>query len=354
MTHSVIVAVLSSTTLLQTIRIQRNPTKLNYAILGLFVGMGLLSKYNYALFLAALLVTLAFTSQYRPVIMRYRVVFSFLIAAVIIIPHIIWLFSNMNIATGIVHKLNMGTGNAVVGIGHALFNALAFLGPLLIASVFLFGGNARPNIAQRDDKLFLLHLFIVVFGIVSIFVLVTGAQEIKDRWYQPLLFFSPLLLALYAKPSPRAYRIYCIVGVTLALIAAIVLPFRTLLAGNLGYIKRPNIPYARLASDLMQLTRNPTTIVAESRLIGGNMRLAFPLSRIITPEYKEQVQLPDGIWLVLCETQNCQEAAFRTWIYSQYSIEVTSLNFKKFKQPYYYAPEREHVLYGAKVTAHQR
>ena len=258
----------------------------------------------------------------------------------------------MNIATGSVHKLKMGTGNAVVGIGHALFNALAFLTPLWIASVFLFGGNARPKIAQRDDKLFLLHLFIVVFGVVSIFVLATGAQEFIDRWYHHLVFFSTLFLALYAKPSPRAYRIYCVAGVTLALIAAIVLPFRTLLAGDLDYIKRPNIPYARLASDLMQLTSNPTTIVAESKLIGGNMRLAFPLSRIITPDYKEQDQLPDGIWLVLCETQNCQDLTFRAWIYSQYGIEVTSLNFQKFKQPYYYAPEREHVLYGAKVIAH--
>ena len=46
LTHSVLVTVMSAATLLQIVRAQRNPITSNYIILGLLVGMGIISKYN--------------------------------------------------------------------------------------------------------------------------------------------------------------------------------------------------------------------------------------------------------------------------------------------------------------------
>ncbi len=352
LTHSVLVTVMSAATLLQIVRAQRNPITSNYIILGLLVGMGVISKYNYALFLLALITTAIFTRQYLRMIMDYRILISIAIGLAVAAPHVIWLLDNTDIALGSAHKLGATAGNRFSDVGRVALNFVAFLTPLWILSLFLLGGRRYgQGTNQSNDRVFIVKLFAVMMVIVVIFVLATGAQQFQDRWFQPLLFFVPLLIALLARPSQNGLRIYCSIGASVALMVAIALPLKNVVAGYFDFNARRNIPYPTLARSLAATIGEPVAIFSETDFLAGNMRTVFRRARIITPSYEGQPVSDSGMRIVLCETSGCQNDEFRDWISKRYGIDVSSLKFNQLEEPYYYIPTRKHTLYWAKVDA---
>ena len=353
LTHSVLATVMTAATLLQIMRTKRNPITSNYIILGLLVGMGLISKYNYALFLLALITTAIFTRQYLRIIMDYRILISIAIAVAVTTPHLIWVLNNTDIALGSVHKLRPSEGNYFLGVSRVVLNAIAFLTPLWILSLFLF--NGRPHYQgtnPSNDRVFIVKLFAVTMVMVVLFVLATGAQQFQDRWFQPLLFFVPLLIALLARPSQKRLRIYCSMGACFALMVAMALPLKNVVAEDLNFNARRNIPYPSLVRSLAGATGEPVAIFSETDFLGGNVRLVFRRSRIITPNYEGQPINHSGMRLVLCETPGGRNDEFRDWISKRYGIDLNSLKFNQLEAPYYYMRMRKHILYWAKVDAY--
>ena len=306
LTHTVLATVISAATLLQIVRTQRHPITSNYIILGLLIGMGLISKYNYALFLLALITTAVITRRYSRIIMDYRIFVSIAIAVLVFAPHVIWILNNTDVALGTVWKLGDNEGNYLLCISRVVLNAIVFLTPLWILSLFLFSGRLDcQGTNQSNDRVFMVKLSVVTMVIVILFVLATGAQEFQVRWFQPLLFFMPLLIALLARPSKNGLRFYCSIGVSFALMVAIALPLKNLVAEDLNFSDRRNIPYPSLAKSLAGATGEPAAIFSETDFLGGNIRLVFRRSRIITPSYEGQPINHSGMRLVLCETPGC-------------------------------------------------
>lgn len=382
LTHSVLVTILAAATLFQAIKIQRNSKISNYIIFGLLIGMGLISKYNFAIFLVALFTTLGFTDQYRKVINNHQILMSVAVAILVITPHAFWVLSNIDIATGSVDRLNATANNHLQGLVNALVSALIFFTPLWIFSLILIKKNicriklifisnrlwklsyerdncrstfriestkSRMDQYRQSNQEFIAKLFLITIGLILIFILVTGTQEMRDRWYNPLFFFAPLLIALYSNSSHKKTRTYGSVALVVAFIVCIALPSRTLLAENVHYTSRPNIPYPMMAQTLgSSFDTVPVAIFAETKLIGGNFRPVFRNSHIITPDH-DWLPLPHkGEGLILCETRNCQNDELRNWMTNKYGINLSLLKFNNMKSTYYYVPTKELVLYWAK------
>jgi hypothetical protein len=79
------------------------------------------------------------------------------------------------------------------------------------------------------------------------------------------------------------------IGGAAALVALVALPAAAPLASLTGKFTRLNAPYAELAAQLRASGVSPKVIVAENRLVGGNLKLFFPESRVVVPE---RVALP--------------------------------------------------------------
>lgn len=352
LTHSVLVTTVAAATLLQLARTRRITTVLNYALLGGFIGLGLISKYNYAVFLAALLLAALLTPGYRPVLANRRMLAVLLVALLVTTPHVYWLASNLDIATGSVRKLHINDGNLAAGLAYAAVSALAFLAPLLIFSMILVARPLKPasreNTGPGGGRL-LLNLLLATTGIVAIFIMLSGTYNIKDRWYQPLLFYAPLIPALFTTPSRARLNWYLGLAAGFALLVSTVLVARTTLAGVLNRFSYPNIPYPELIAAAGDATRTPAFILAESKLLGGNARPVFPDAVVQVPGYSIDTGPLSGDGLVLCETPACADATFREWLGHNYAIDVHTLEFERLEMPCHYAPAKLESIYFSRV-----
>lgn len=349
-THSLLATVLAAATLLQVMRTRLNPSISNYIIAGFLAAMGIISKYNYAIFYLALIITAALSLQYRQTILNYRSLISIGVAVVLVAPHGIWALNNIDIASSSVHKFNVAEGHYLAGVIDALLSLLNFLTPLWIISLVLIkDGFQLFNTNQQDERSFIANLFVITMTIVLLMMLLSGAQNLKVRWYQPLLFYIPLLLALNTSPTQKNLKIYCAIGTFVLVTVAIALPSRILFAESLGNKSRANLPYQDQAMNLANLIGEPEAIFSETNLIGGNMRLFFKSAQIITPDYDRQLFNQRGNKLILCETKNCQNKKFQDWILNRHKININFLKFNKLENSYNHISNRKHIFYWAKV-----
>jgi len=352
LTHSVLVTTMVAATLLQFARIRHSPTTINYLALGALTGLGLISKYNYAMFLTALVLAASAVPQYRSVLTQRRILAALPVALAIATPHMFWLVTNLELATGSVSKLHIGDGNLVAGLASAAVAALAFLTPLLIFSLLLFSGPVKQELREKirpADSRLLLNLLLATFIVVAVFVMATGAQQIKDRWYQPLLFYVPLIIAMLATPAPARLKWYLGLGVGFALLVSVALPGRTACAAFFDKYSRPNIPYPELLASMAEPDRRPVYILAESNMLGGNSRLVFPDAVIQVPSYRIESGSPSGDGFVVCETPDCNNPRFRKWLESNYAIDAQLLKFSSIEMPYRYAPAERKSIYFSRV-----
>jgi 4-amino-4-deoxy-L-arabinose transferase-like glycosyltransferase len=352
LTHSVLATVIAAATLLQLARTRRRSTSINYAVLGALIGLGLISKYNYAIFTTALLLAVLATPGYRQVLASRRALVILPVALLVAVPHIYWLVSNFDIAASSVRKLHIEEGGPVSGLATAAVSALAFLAPLLIFSLILIPGPARPGIrenTQAEDRRLLLSLLASTLIIVAIFIMFTGVQKIKDRWYQPLLFYAPLIPAMCLSPAKAALRWFIGLGIVLALLVSAALVARTSLAGIFNRHSHPNVPYPDLVASMGDITGKPAFILAETKMLGGNARPAFPDTVIQVPGYSIDSGGLSGDGLVLCETPDCDDAEFTEWLARNYAIDAHKLEYQQVEKPYYHVPSKRKAIYFSRI-----
>jgi len=339
LTHSVLATTLAAGTLLMLLRTERDPRLGNYLLLGLLAGLGLISKYNYAIFLVCLGAAALLVPEYRRVLGDRRILLACTLLVVVAAPHFHWMLNHLEIATSAAHKLRSGSGNLASGLLRAATAALAFLSPLWLFALLLLGDREKPPARTAGRRLLLMLLGVTGAG-VALFVVVTGAQQIKDRWYQPLLFYAPLLVAVLARPRQPRLRIYLGSAVAFAVLVTLALNLRTLLGDRFDKYSRPHLPYPALLSSLAAGTGHPAVIFAESKLLGGNARPWFPESRILVPGYPQSVLPQTGSYLILCETRHCDDDDFNLVLAREYGIDLGALQFREVTAPYYYAPSQ--------------
>jgi hypothetical protein len=301
LTHSVLATTVAAFTLLQLLRLARRPGPFGFIGLGALVAAGLLSKYSFVVFAAALLLTALTIPALRRVLLRPALALSALTAALLLAPHLAWMLSNPELAlTGLEKTRSLGPLNAVgaaAGIASAVKAAIAFLTPFWLAALLLLWPDRhrlhRADPGQQPGQALLQRLPLVLAAVLLVFVLASGTTRIKDRWYQCLLFYAPLSVATLAPPlQGRRLRILVGTGVSAAAIAALVLPGRTVLAGLTGKTSRPNHPLPQLMAHLEERHGPPDLILASSGLIGGNARLVFPAVPVLTPRSLERGPVP--------------------------------------------------------------
>ena len=352
LTHSVLVTLIAAASLLQVIRTQQHPSQLNHLLLGGLIGLGLISKYNFIIYLGGLLLTCLCIQEYRRVLFQPKGLFlSLLTATVIALPHALWAFNHIEIALGSVHKLAISNSGAWHSVAKAMIAALAYLSPLWILALLLLGKKATyDNQVSHTHRQLLLYLALGILAMVLLFTLLTETQKIKDRWYQPLLFFIPLLIAAFARPSLKRLKIYQGIAVFFALLVMLVLSLRTILVDEFGHSSRPNMPYTAAIQEISTQIPLPKLILADGKLLAGNARSIFQASHIDSPKYSIKSIIPTGTALVLCETKDCGKNNFKDWLFHRYHIKTDTLSLKALERPFYYSDSHTKTIYWATVN----
>ncbi len=273
----------------------RNP--LSAALLGLAMAAAMLGKFNATFFLVMVIVTGLTVAEYRRVLLSKLSIATVLTFLLCTGPTALWMLAHKSSVVARVGKLEIdASGNRLLdramGVWSLaesafLFSALA-LGVAGVAALIHFKTRTQPTTPATAGERFLRNLILVGLALVLCGVLATGANNVKDRWLQPVLFLVPAVLAwLLAR-----YRINerPVIGFAAAgVVAALAVP--PVLAHYLvhGTHTPPygQLDYRRLYDEI-RAHGAFANIVADNQQIAGNFRLIDPSLHVVHPE------TPDG------------------------------------------------------------
>jgi len=291
----------------------------NYMVFGFIAGLGVLCKYNFVLFLGALLAaSLFFRDGRRAVLCRSMFLLVLPVAAVIVLPHALWFLQNTATATGTtVGKFRVATGGRMVGvlrgIASLIGESIAFVTPMWIV-LFALTGAFKPvftrNLFSRSyrrrfdfsapffdkggdlDKRALAGLlelfYAIVYSVLLLLVIGFGLTHFIGRWFIVFLFSVPLYILLKADLDERRER--RLRGGFPIVVALVILVFAGLFARNyfpdaFGHYARLTYPFHALAEKMKAegVDRN-RLLLAESQLMAGNLKVHLDAALAVTPD----------------------------------------------------------------------
>ena len=303
-THSVLVTAMGFGAWWALLRQIRAPRPANFAWLGLFCGLGMLSKYSFALFLAALLLAAASVPQTRRALLARGWWLAPILALLIFAPHGFWLLSHWHQATAeTLQKMDISSQRAwVQGLASLGLAVLSTLGLWLLVVLLSYRGHLwRTDFCRSPDDasaraatgapdgcapdwrswawpLLGRYLLLVCLALVGM-VLFGGVSHFKQRWVLPLLSIAPLALYVWrpALLAPAVGRGYTSAVVCVALAFLVLATVRPWIAGWRGDADELNHPVPVLAA---QLTRagydGRGVIVGSDHMIAAMLHSRFP------------------------------------------------------------------------------
>ncbi len=176
-------------------------TYTNWLLLGLFAGLGILSKYLFIY----LLIAIDFYFIY--LILKKKINYNFFISLVsffaILIPHLIWLEkSNFSSISYAMHRTGLDGINLLNHFYYPitfLAKQIAILIPFLIMFLFLIS-KFKTKMNFKDKRLvFLITINVIPLLLIFLTSLVLGIK-IRTMWMTPFyLFFGVLFFYIYKK-----------------------------------------------------------------------------------------------------------------------------------------------------------
>ena len=298
LTHSVLVTSLSSGFFYVMVTLLHSGQMRQYLLLGCLLGLGALSKHSFLFFAAALFGAVLSQRAGRDRLLDRRMLLAGVLAGGVALPYFLWLFEHFDPGTSpTTRKLALHSGMQWVtaigtGLGQLVWASVRFLSPLWLICVLAF----PPLVSRRFSattscqryRRTLERFFLLVFIILAAAVILFGVTHFKDRWMQPFLFLVPLYVFVRLQdiggivPS-RLYLFACLLAL-FGLVFLVAPLAQAWVAPWFGLYSRLHAPFEAVASQLREAGFSQGTIVAETTFIGGNLRLAFPTSRVLTPE----------------------------------------------------------------------
>lgn len=351
LTHSVLATAMAAATFLTVLRVAKNRSILNYALLGLCLGLGTLSKYSYCLFALALALAALTLPTYRRVLFHPRVLLSVLVLIVIVGLHLRWIAFSPDLAL----RRSQEVLRARDGVGltprlKGLISLLACAGMLggVITAVYfaaLFKQSKPSKLLEPTDvERWIRRTLLVISGLCVVIVLISGIK-FKDRWFQPVTFLLGIWAVLLVRQrlTRGAEHRICWIIASVACAALVVLPGIPFSASLTHRPTRLNAPYAALSANLhAQFPAFPPVIVGATRWVGGNLRLFFPRSTVIVPEFMGVPVATNVAWLIVWDATKSTEppAALTDTIRRVRGIDLLESKPVFVEAPFKYCPSR--------------
>ena len=352
LTHSVLGTTVAACTLFVMLRLLKTGRFHYYALFGLCAGTGLLSKYNYGVFLVALLMAAGSIKDLRPRLLHRNMLLSVLCLLLVAFPHVYWAITNVQTTLSQAGKFQVGRSLGLfasysLGFQRLLMAVVSFLGLLLpvYALFFYRRGTKGSAVANSSDYAALVRRTLLTGLLLCILmVLFFKVTVFKDRWMQPLLFATPLYLVTlpWARITAANSRRYAGFALFIALAVLLVMPGYILCADHVKTLSRLNSPYAAFSAQLRQNGFQDGLIIAQGRLVGGNLKLFFPKSVVVAPEVPAFTAPPDADRLIVWDATDSAEMPdyLRKFAGTLYSADLSSPQAQYIEAPYKYVADR--------------
>lgn len=300
LTHTTATMLVLNLMMIAAIMVLRSPSLRNYLLLGAAIGLGMLTKYNFALFLPALGVAVLLHPDGRARILDWRILAAAAIAALIVLPHALWFIENLAVASSVT-VARMGEeagdtgrlGEIAIGLGNLLAITLVIAAPALAAIGLPFGKDApKAWKASSVESRFIGSFLTAILLILVLLILAVTFTTLRDRWMLPLLQMLPLYIALKleAQGLDPALPLRRLMPVALGIIA--LLPIATFIAGSRS-TSHYQQPFGAFRAAFMQREQvDPDIIVTADWAAAGNLKMHWPKASVLSTQFPN-LQLPN-------------------------------------------------------------
>ena len=296
------------------LRLETRRDAWSYLWLGVAIGAGFLSKYNYILFLAAVAAALCADRSFRGALYNRRGAITVAVAAATAAPHYYWLWLRRGNFTKHVQgrfSAENADGASFLGLLGAMDACLAvinFLMPLLAIYILLFPRalwrDGSRDIASARYRQILGRTFIIIFAATIAGALIFDVVRVRNHYMFLLILFPIYFLARVqaAQVSDHALNAFAAAVLAFSIIVPTCIaakyavdPYRK----SKGYY---NMPYDAFARQLRQAGFTRGTIIGDwlGYPIAGNLRRSFEQSRVISIlDWHFALELGGLVWPII-------------------------------------------------------
>ncbi len=312
LTHSTTLAALIAITWYIFVRLAANPALKWYLALGVAFGLGVLAKWNFVIFAAALPLACLLRGNSRGLVWTWKTIAAGMIAALIVLPTFVATLQ-MGPPPGedvqSVFDAAAGPGLAAIAEGtlKLVETTITYALPLLPIVLIVFAAPlwrslhgywaAAPTQSDsattsaaiyRPDAMLVGATIAIGLALLWGFVLVLGATEFKVRYVYPVLLILPVWLVMVIAPGRPSHRAVSLFAIILAAATLFVIGKRvgTITGAVDCDLCMEMQPYPELAAQLRQAGYNGGGTILATDTIAGNLRGVFPQARIIDPNYR--------------------------------------------------------------------
>ncbi len=314
--------------------------------LGLAIGLGMLAKFSYPLFLGGLLIACLSIRETRARLADPRLLLSLAIAGLMVSPYVFWLFAvRGNVVSAIANtmiltekpyplRVTIGIAQLVKSIPLFLLPWLAFLF-VLAPQAFLSSSN-HPASSIAERVAFRTMIAAAALAVVGIFAI--GATNIAERYMHPILMIAPVyVFARIARMDARTDHMRRFAVFMLAA-AIVIFGIRILAFSDNGITKRADrlafVPFEPLAKELEKRGIGDGTVVTFDVREAGNLRAFLPGLRAVANDSFGILHAPRrpsderSCVAVYSEAHNDPRKTARIGAFASERIEVSSPSSK--------------------------
>ncbi|HEV7317934.1 MAG TPA: glycosyltransferase family 39 protein [Ensifer sp.] len=277
------------------LRTLMRPTLFAYALTGLAVGIGVISKYNFAIVPVAAVLAILPEPKLRARLFDWRILAAVAVCALIALPHGFWILENLGVASN--NTLNeMGTAQDSSFLSKALKGTIAlataiFRGAAIPLAVFALVFRRDLPAIWRADGLWTRvvgRTLVLCLSAVLLIMLVVGATHMREKWLVLFLVLLPLYLALKVEASgvdtTLSVRPFLLIVGFVVVTTLMVVSARAVVRPWFGKLSRLSIPYSTLVDTVVQQQgREPAMVLATDKLVAGNLRTRLHSANVMVP-----------------------------------------------------------------------
>lgn len=191
LSHTLLLTLAVVLTTLAVARLVERKSLWNYLLLGGCLGFGMLSKYNYILYVAALALTAGFTKETRRLLISPGILLSLSLGLLLFAPHLSWILTGGNLQAihgSVQGKIGQGPAPSILGtLWDSLMAFLDLAWPLLLVTALLLLLK-KARFSRAGELRWLYRWASVQLVLLPLVFILGGVERIESRWMLPLLF----------------------------------------------------------------------------------------------------------------------------------------------------------------------
>ncbi len=341
------------------------PSLFAYILTGIAVGLGTISKYNFVVVPAAAILAILAEADLRRRLFDWRILPAIAVAAVICLPHALWVLNNLQAATvGTINSMrDDATGDPLIdrlnGIVMLIASTLDSVVPILAIAFIGFRRDLAKTWAMGSLWTRVIgRAFLLCLALVGVIGIVLGATTISQKWLSPFVMLLPLYLCLKLdlspvdKPHATARLVWPILALTFGFIVYLVVG--NVVSPLLGRTAKENLPTAEAVRRVLREPDHPQPafIIAGDTAMAAGARLAAPDAQVVLPSFTEGPAPAPSTWtspgLVIWKSEEPAAVlpeTLRIFLDAQRTTDGT-MEVKTLSVPYPYSRGRSQAFFG--------